>query len=243
VVVADHELDAREPSGPEALEETGPERPVLGVADGDSQHLAVPVGGDAGGDHHRSRHDTPVDASLDAGGVGEHVGELDVVQRPVPEGVEVPVELGADAGHLAAADPRRNTEGGDQVIHLPCGDAVDVGLHDHGEQGPVDAAPPFEQRREERPGPQLGDLQLEVPGGGGQQTLAVPVALGGAGIAPLVRAGADHRGRFGFDQLVENPLERRADRVGHLPRLERGEQLGQVRISEGHRRGLLRGPG
>ncbi len=166
-----------------------------------------------------------------------------MVEGPVAEGVEVPVELCADAGHLGAADPRGDPEGGDEVVDLPRRDAVDVGLHHHREQGPVDASAPLQQRREERPGPQLGDLQLEVPCGSGQQARPVPVALVGASLGPLVRAGADHRCGFGFDQLVEDPLQARADRVGHLPGSERGEQFGQVRIVEGHRRGLLREPG
>lgn len=94
MVVADDELDAGEPSGPEALEEAGPEGAVLTVANGDAEDLPVPVGGDAGGDHHRSGHDSAVDPALAVGGVGEHVGELDVVEGPVPERVGL-----HDSGH------------------------------------------------------------------------------------------------------------------------------------------------
>jgi hypothetical protein len=71
----------------------------------------------------------------------------------------------------------------------------------------------------------------------------VPVALRGAGVGPLVRAGTDHRGRFGFDQLVQDPLQAGADRVSHLAGLKRGEQFGQVRLGVGHRRSPLRDPG
>lgn len=63
----------------------------------------------------------------------------------------------------------------------------------------------------------------------------VAVALGGAGLAALVAPRADVGGRLGFDELLENPPQAGADGVGHLARLERSEQLGQVRIGEGHR--------
>jgi hypothetical protein len=42
---------------------------------------------------------------------------------------------------------------------------------------------------------------------------------------------------------VQDPLQTLADGVGHLARLQRGEQFGQVRLSEGHRRSPLRDPG
>ena len=96
-----------EAAGAQALQERGPERAVLGVADVDAEHLAVAGRGDPGGDDHRPGHDPAADAALDVGGVEEHVGELDVVERPVAERLEVPVELGADAGDLGLGDPRR----------------------------------------------------------------------------------------------------------------------------------------
>ena len=44
-----------------------------------------------------------------------------------------------------------------------------IGLHDDRHQGPVDPAARLQQRREERPLPQLGDAQLDIAGLGGQQ--------------------------------------------------------------------------
>ncbi len=85
MVVADDELHAVEASGSEALQERGPEGAVFAVTHGHAEDFAVAVAGHAGGDHHRPGHDPAVDAALDVGGVGEDVGELDVVQRPVPE--------------------------------------------------------------------------------------------------------------------------------------------------------------
>src|SRR5690606_14340868 len=100
VVIADHELHPGETPGPESLQERGPERPVLAVADGHAQDLTVTSASHASGDHHRPGHDPPIDAALQVGGIGEHVRELDVIERPVPERLEVPVELAADATHL-----------------------------------------------------------------------------------------------------------------------------------------------
>ena len=72
-------------------------------------------------------------------------------------------------------DPRVDAEGGDEVIDLAGGDAVDVGLHHHREQGPVDAPAPFQDRREEAALAQLRDLQLNVAGLGGQQPSRLPL--------------------------------------------------------------------
>jgi hypothetical protein len=131
----------------------------------------------------------------------------------------------------------------DQVVDLAGGDAVHVGLHHHRVQGPVDPPAPLQQRREEAALAQLRDRQLDVPRRGRDQLRAMPVALRRASLGALMRAGADDRGRFRFDQLLQDPLQRGADRVGHLPGLERGEQFGQVRLAEGHRWLLLREPG
>jgi hypothetical protein len=78
------------------------------------------------------------------------------------------------------------------------------------EQRLTDPPPPLQQRREERPAPQPGDLQLQVPGRGGDRPRPAAVALGGAGLGALVRVRADHRGELGLDQRL-------ADRLGGLP--------------------------
>ena len=96
VVVRDHQLHTGEPAGPEAFEERGPERPVFAVANVHAQDLPVAGGGHPGGDHHGPGHDPAVDAALEVGGIREHVRELDMVQGPGPERLEVDVELLAD---------------------------------------------------------------------------------------------------------------------------------------------------
>ena len=116
---------------------------------------------------------------------------------------------------------------------------MDPGLHHHRVEGPVDPSTPLQQRREERPRPQLGDLQLQVTGLGRPQARAVPVALRHAVLAAFERAGTDLGGGLRLDQLLDDPLQARADRVGHLPGTERVEKVGQVRIVMGHWRDLL----
>ena len=139
VVIGDHQLHPGQAPGPQTLEERRPERSRLAVAHGHAQHLPVTVGAHPGGYHHGTGDHPAVDPTLDVGGVGEDVGKLDVVEGPVAEGLEIGVELGADAAHLALGDPRAHAQGLDQVIDLAGAHAVHVGLHDHGEQGPVDA--------------------------------------------------------------------------------------------------------
>ena len=231
-------------SGPEAFEERRPEGAVFAVADLHAQDLPVPGGGHAGGDDHRPRHHPAVHPALDVGRVREDVGELDVIQAAVPERVEVPVQLRADPRHLAtwrspSATPRAWTRSSTLRVRHP----VHVGLHHHREQGPVDTPAPFQQGREERPGPQLRDLQLDIARRGGHQPGPVTVALRGPGLGALMaarrRSGRSLRPRSapgGSTPSSSGP--RRSP-----PRPERVEQFGQVMISEGHRRVLLRVPG
>jgi hypothetical protein len=157
VGVADHQLHPAQPAGLQATQERGPERPVLGVADVEPEHLTPPVGGDTGSDDHRLGHHAAVHPGLAVGGVEEHVGVVDPGQGPVPERAHLLIEVRADPRHLGLADPARTTQRLDQVVDLPGRHSVQVGLHDHREQGLVDPTAPLEQRGEEGPGPQLRD--------------------------------------------------------------------------------------
>src|SRR5213082_2008659 len=105
VMVGDDELHAGESSSPEAFEERGPKRSVFRVADVDAEDFSVTGRGDPGRDHHGARHHPTADSTLDVGGVGEHIGELDLVKGPVAERVEFGVELCTDPGHFALGDP------------------------------------------------------------------------------------------------------------------------------------------
>ena len=123
-------------------------------------------------------HDPVVDAGLAVGGVQEHVWERHARQRAVPERGDLGIQVGADPRHLALADPGVGAQRLDQVIDLPGGRAVQVGLHDHRGHRLIDTAAAFQQRREGRPRAQRRDLQLQVAGGRGQRPRPVAFALG-----------------------------------------------------------------
>jgi hypothetical protein len=97
---------------------------------------------------------------------------------------------------------------------------MQVGLHHDREQRLIDAAAPFQQDGEERPLPELRDLQSEVPGGRGQVPRAAAVAMGDAVAGPLERGGADDPGRLRIDQLLIELLGHRADAVGDIGEFE-----------------------
>ena len=157
VGIGDNQLHPTQPAGLERAQERGPERPVLGVADIEAQHLTPPVGGDTGGDHHRLGHHPPVYPGLAVGGVEELIRVGDPGQGPVAERAHLLVEVRADPRHLRLTDPRIGAQRLDQVVDLSGRDTVQVGLHDHREQRLVDPAPAFEQGGEERPAAELGD--------------------------------------------------------------------------------------
>jgi hypothetical protein len=121
VGVGDDQLGAGEPTGLEGAQERGPEGAVLRVADRAAEHLAVPVGGHAGGDHHRLGDDPAVDPRRAVGGVEEHVGKRGLGQRPVPEGTHFFVEVGADPAHLGLGDAGVGAQRADQIVDLAGG--------------------------------------------------------------------------------------------------------------------------
>lgn len=90
---------------------------------------------------------------------------------------------------------------------------MDVGLHDDGEEGSVDATPALEDLGEERALAELGDLQLDVSGLGRQQPRAMPVAVVLPLLSSLVRTGTDHRGRLRLDEGLQDELDAVADEV------------------------------
>jgi hypothetical protein len=79
---------------------------------------------------------------------------------------------------------------------------VDVGLHHHRPQGPIDAATALEDRREEAPLAQLGHAQLDVSGLGREQSRPGPVALVAAGL-----------GQLGLDEGLEDELQASTNHV------------------------------
>jgi hypothetical protein len=99
-----------------------------------------------------------VDPALQVGGVQEHIGELHVGERPRPECSELLIEFRTDPADLGLGDPGLEAEGGHQVVDLPGRDSVHIGLHDHGEQSPVDTTASLKDAREEAALAELRDL-------------------------------------------------------------------------------------
>lgn len=114
-----------------------------------------------------------------------------------------------------------------------------IGLHHHPEQGLIDPPAAFQQRGEERPGPQLRDASFEVTGRGGQGSRTGAVALRGAGPAAFVRPGADRGGQLGFDQRLIQAFGCRADPVIDIGGLQCLEEFEQGRLVQGHRVAFL----
>jgi hypothetical protein len=164
VRVGDHQLRAGQPPGLQRAQERRPERAVLRIADGEAEHLPVPVGGYPGGDDHRLGDHPPVDSGLAVGGVEEDVGKGMLGQAAVAEGGHFLIQVGADPGDLGLGDAGVGAQRAHQVVDLARGDAVQIGLHHHGEQRLVDPPAALQQRGEERLGAQLRDPQLQIPG-------------------------------------------------------------------------------
>jgi hypothetical protein len=84
---------------------------------------------------------------------------------------------------------------------------VHVRLHDDRVQSGINTAARLEQGGEQRAGAHLGDPHGHIAGGGGDDPLAVAIALGGAGLAAFVAASADVGGRLGVDQPLQRGLQ------------------------------------
>jgi hypothetical protein len=239
VGVGDHQLDAPQPARSQAAQEGRPKGSVLGVADGQPQHLAVAVGPHPGGDHHRLAHHLWPLVGLEVGRVQEQVRE-GLWDRPAGELGHLLVELGADAADLGLGDARVDPQRPHQVVHLPGAHPVHVGLHDDGPQRPVDPPARLQQRGKEAAGAQLGDPQAEVARLGGEDPLADPVAVGDPLGAALVRLGADRLGGLQLDQGLQHQLQARADQVHVAAGAQCVEQLREGMLVEGHRVSFVR---
>ena len=119
--VGDDEADPGKPPVLQGAQEPGPERLVLAVTDVDPEDLPGALRRDPGGHDDRPGHHLAegVVADVDVGGVQVDVGEGDVAESPVPEGLDPIVEAGTDPAHLGLGDPRVDPHGGHQVVDGP----------------------------------------------------------------------------------------------------------------------------
>ena len=229
VGVGDDELDTVQTAGLERAEEARPEGFVFAVASGESKNLAAPVGGNPDGDDHGLGDDAVVDTGLAVSGVEEDVGVAGFTEVPAAEPAHFAVEIRANPGDFRLGDAGVRAKSLDQIVDLAGRDAVEVSLHNDGEQGLVDTAAPLEEGGKERPLPQLRDLQIQVPSrrrdpGPGS------VALGRAVIGAFKTVGADVRGGLGVDEFLVERFGHHSDSIGDIGQLEFAEEGKQGRL-------------
>src|SRR5664280_1287046 len=154
--------------------------------------VIVAVGVNTDGHYYRHADDSPGLACLDVGRVDPQVRPV-AFDLAIQEGADPLVELAAQPADLALGDAA-HAERLDQLIHRAGGDALDVGLLNHGGEGLLGRAPRLQELGEVAALAQLGDLQLDTAGARVPRSLAVAVAavqpLGGllvvAGTAALL---------------------------------------------------------
>jgi hypothetical protein len=105
VGVADRQLHPGQAAVAEVSEKLGPERLGLAVPARAAKDFPSAVGAHASRDHDGLGHHPAVEADLAVGRVQEQIGERDVVECPGAPDRDVGVELRADLGDLAFADP------------------------------------------------------------------------------------------------------------------------------------------
>ncbi len=228
------QLDSVQAAVAQVAEELGPEVLGLAVTGRAAQHFPSAISADAGRDHDGLADDPTGQAHLAVRRIQEHVGEREVVEGAGAPERDLGVELRADPADLALADPGAPHRD-HQVVDPAGAHPFDVGLHDDRVQRHVDPPAGVEQRGEERPGPDLRDPHRQVPGRRGDGLVAGAVALGRAGLASLVHAGADVRGRLRVDELLHDRAEQLAHELASIGAAHHLEQLKQGRLVQGHR--------
>jgi hypothetical protein len=234
VVVGDAEPHTSKAPGAQLAQEGRPTCLGLRLGDLDADHLAPTALMDGEGDHQRLGVDVTAVPHLQVLGVEPEVGEL-ALQGSGPEGLDLVVELPADAGDLVLRHV--DAQLGDQMVDLPGRDAVDVGLHDHAEERLLRAFARLQEAREVALATALpGHRQLDLadPGRPGSRPVAVPVAR--ARLAHLASTGADLARDLGLHQLGGDHRHRLAQEVGMLGDQGLGDDLGGRHASAlGHR--------
>jgi hypothetical protein len=174
VVVGNDQFHAPQATVGETAQEPGPERLGLGGAGGDAQNLAFAVFVDRNGDHHRTADDATAFADLDVGGIEPEIGPR-ALQGTGQKGVHAFIDLAAQTAHLALGHAAR-AHGLHQVIHRSGGDALNVGLLDHGHERLLGRLPWLQEARQVAALVQLRDLQRDPTGTGVPLSFPVPLA-------------------------------------------------------------------
>ncbi|CDK01732.1 hypothetical protein MIC448_820029 [Microbacterium sp. C448] len=203
-----------QPAVAQAAEELRPEIGGLRVTQRHPEDLPASLTGDAGRDDEGLGDDTAAVADIEVGGVQEQVREPSVIDPAREELLHGFVDLTADPRHRRPGDAGVVAQRPDQLIDLAGGHPVDPGLTDHRVERLVDPTTRVQQRREERPLPQLRNLQVDLPGRSGEGLRAGAVTPGRAFRGALMRARADLHGRFRVDQILQPGLQHPAEHIG-----------------------------
>ena len=143
--VAHHRLHPDQAASAQRVQELGPERLSLRLADIETDDLAHALLGHAVGDDERLL----ADAALVADAFDLRVQPLvriSAIERPVAERLDLFVEAGPHPGDLVLREARK-AHLLDQPIDLAGRDAVDVGLLNDGHQGLLVPLSRLEERR------------------------------------------------------------------------------------------------
>jgi hypothetical protein len=175
VRIRDHQFDPGQAAALQLAQEVDPEGLGLRHADGHAEHLTPAVGVDRDGDGHCHGDDTSGLAHLHVGGVNPEIGPV-AFDRALEEGVHALVDLIAQAAHLTLRDAG-HAESLDQLVDAAGRDALDVGLLNYRRQRLLGDPARLQETREVAALPELGDVQLDRPGAGLPDPVAIAVAL------------------------------------------------------------------
>ncbi len=172
---------------------------------------------------------------MEIGGIDVHVRKAGMAQRAAQEGFHLLVQALADASDLGFGEAARPAQRLHQSVDLAGGDFTGIGLHHHGIEGLVDAAAWLEPVWEEAALAQFGDGEGEVAHLGGENPLAVAVAVRGAFIRPaFMELSTDGGSDLGLQQVLEAPAQDLRDQGASGGALHELSQLGGATMGEGH---------
>ena len=222
VAVRDDQLHAFQAAADEVLEEARPEGLGLGRTDVQADDLAPPVGVGCHSDYRRDRDDAPPLADLQVGGIEPEIGPISF-QRSLQEGADAFVDLLAQLGDLALADPGQ-AHGLHQIVDLARRDTGNPRLLDHRDQRFLGRLAGFEKGRQGAPGPQFRDERVQLPEPGVACPVRVAVAPSRTLAAPLVAAGTDQALHVRLHEDLQHCLGEAAKKTAIIGLLQRRHQ-------------------
>jgi hypothetical protein len=210
VGVGDRQLHAGQAALDQAAQEGRPERLGLRGADVDTDDLPPAGLVHAVGDDQRLAPDAATVADLLDLGVQPQI-DIVALQRALAERLDLLIEQRADPADLALGDPQPKRL--DELVDAPRRDAAHIGLLHDCHQRLLRTPARLQERRKVAALPQLGDLQLNLPGPRVPPPRAIAVSPRRAILAALTEPGSDQLGDLALHQLLTEPHQRLADHV------------------------------